>query len=177
MKNKKNLIVFLGIFIILLVIVSLYVFYNLLKDKKVTNCEVELSGPKEVEKQRTFLVNSIETGVKIGNRTYAKINVELENKADKDFNMNLYLYQIADKDKNVIAMCHTAATDTTNKSDILASVLPANGKITGNLYCETDRKDLHTLKISYISGGHYHSDGTIEADEIVTSIDISTLVS
>ena len=157
--------------------ISLYVFYNLLKDKKVTNCEVELSGPKEVEKQRTFSVNSIETGVKIDDKTYTKINVAFENKSDKDFNMNLYLFQIADKDKNVIAMCHTAATDDTNKSDILASVLPANGKISGNLYCETDRKDLQTLKVSYIFGGHYHSDGTIEADEIVTSMDINTLVS
>ncbi len=162
---KKKIILY--VLILLIVVISEFVILKtVFKNGGNSNNEfgefTTKSGSKKV------FIDSIETNIAGSNgMKYTKIGLTIENLLAEDVKTETYLFQITDRDKNVIAICHNKASDDDNA---FPDIISGSGKTSGNIYCETEREDVAILKISYVSGAKYSDDGMIDFDEEILNV-------
>lgn len=181
MKNK----IFLSVLVLAIIIICDYLVIKFIllqnesnnNDNNINNnnCEVEVGELYANYGKKKIIVNSIDTNVDIGDeKKYTRIGLTIEETNGTDADMDAYLFEIADKNREVISMCQTAAISENDKMiDIIPAKISANDTVTGYLYCETTRKDVDFLRISYVYEAKYDKDGTVKPDYKVLLIHLN----
>ena len=177
-SNNKKLVWILLIIIIILITLVGFMFTKRQKNDLPVNeckCENSLSCSYSLGLISTFSLLDVKKGVvdPEDGMTYTKIKLLFENKYDEQIYMDSYMFYVYDSDNNKLANCNSRATADNKKSDMLAEILPARGGVEGYLYCETESTNAKILKMVYIKGFHFKSDGSLSPDYRELTIEFS----
>ena len=173
MNGKKNKVILFFLVLLIAMIIEYVVLKTVIRSDGNSGKSTSYIGEyvnnnsgKKVD------INSIDTNVDIGDgNKYTRIGITIKNNNSKSVDIGSYLFQLVDVDGNDIALCSSGAVSANTKmTNILPKELPGNEKVTGYLYCNTDRTDGSKLKISYVSAVNYDSMGMISFDEKVLYI-------
>ena len=144
-KNKTIKICLLSLLILLIGIIT---FITIKKDKKEEKNQVIDTGIKG--NTNMFIVGNASEHTLSTKQIIKKIEFSVKNDTTDDISMGVYLFHLADANKNELGLCYTRSMDDNYETDYFPDIAAANTTTNGYLYCNTvDDTTEKYLKISY----------------------------
>lgn len=166
MKKNNILRISLIILIILLIGIIIFVVIESKNNNKSVNEIIDQEIPfKTSGEEDMFTVNSIEDYDADNDEKMKKVSVTIKNDSDENIKTNVYLFHLADTDKNELGLCYTRNLKYFFQNDMLPLIADSNSETTGYIYCNTSDIDEKYLKITYATKGYIDENGKFSIDK------------